>query len=103
MKVVLSFNEIEEMKKIMESVEKGSSKELIKCLQNNKLINVNADFRKQQTIIDVNEKYMTEYLSMYGKFMSILSMQVKCVIETIENLQYETDKILDKYTKEEVK
>lgn len=38
MKITLTFKELEQLKGIMESIEEGSSKELIDSLKNNKLI-----------------------------------------------------------------
>ena len=99
MKIVLTFNEVEQMKKIMETVEAGSSKELIKSLQNNKIISCDVNIRKQRVYVTINENYMTEFLNVYGKYVGILMVQMKSITATTKSFIYDIDKVADKYSK----
>lgn len=100
MKITLTFKEIEQLKNIMESIEKDSSKELIGSLKNNKLITCNVDLFNQKTTINVSEEYTVDFLAVYGKYVKILACQVKGIIDTVKTFSQETDKVVEKYAGE---
>ena len=105
MKIVVSLKELNEFEKIMESVEEGSSEELVNSFKGNKLVTfypINASAGKQ-IAIKINENYMIDYLKTYGRFVKILLTQARSIVITIRQLQEATNEVVRKYTTEEKK
>lgn len=103
MKVILSFNEARAFKKVMESIQKGSTNDLIDSLKNNKLVTVNVDVTKQDIIVNVKEEYMIDFLAVYNKYITILITYSKEIFKTLEYFTQDTVAVVEKYTKEEEK
>lgn len=109
MKIILTRKEtksIKELYKGMEGVVEGITEELIdntfshlkeKCSDNkNKMINVSLNI-KLDTVIDINEEYVCDFLELYGEVLKLAVPQTIALIKTIYDFINKTDKLAQKY------
>ena len=99
MKICIGKREAKALCKIMDNVKEGASEEIKEAFKNAKQtkalkINVNLSGNVE---IEISEEYMEEFISLYGKYMSIMIPQVKALLETAKMFQEESIGVVTKY------
>lgn len=97
MKITMSLKEANNLKKIMESTEEGSVKDLKESLKDTNLVTLNTDIIKQQVTITVDDKYMEEYLDVFCKYIDMFVGQAKLLYGTVCMFQAEAEEVVNKY------
>lgn len=96
MKIQLTSKEIKNTLAIMDKVESGASMEFKKAIKDTKAVKWH--FGASGTVdIEINEKYMSDFLTVYGKYIGLLVPQIKTLYETVKLLQEETESVVYKY------
>ena len=99
MKITLTFNELDALDKVAKSIDDKGAKELFNAFKNNKILTCNVDFFNQKAIVDIKEEYLTDYLEVYGKFISLFIAQAKAMHDTALLFALETQEIVEKHNK----
>ena len=96
MKIQLTSKEIKNTLAIMDKVESGASIEFKKAIKDTKAVKW---YLGASGIVDIeiNEEYMSDFLTVYGKYIGLLVPQIKTLYETVKLLQEETESVVYKY------
>lgn len=97
MKVTMSLKEANNFKKIMESTEEGSVKDLKESLKDTNLITFDIDFINQKVTVTVDNKYMEEYLDVFCKYIDMFVGQARLLYGTVRMFQSEVEEVVNKY------
>ena len=99
MKLTMTFKEMEQMKRVAETIDDTSVKSLINSFKNNKLITCNADFFNQVVTVRVKEEYVVDFMKVYGNYLSILAMHGKAIMNATQMFVESADKIAERHNK----
>ena len=99
MKICIEKREAKALCKVMDNVKEGASEEIKEAFKNAKQtkalkINVNLSGNIE---IEISDEYMTEFISVYGKYIGIIIPQIKVLFETIKTFQEESFAVVNKY------
>ena len=96
MKIQLTSKEIKNTLAIMDKVESGASIEFKKAIKDTKAVKWQLG-ASGIVDIEINEEYMSDFLTVYGKYIGLLVPQIKTLYETVKLLQEETESVVHKY------
>ena len=96
MKIQLTSKEIKNTLAIMDKVESGASIEFKKAIKDTKAVKWHLG-ASGIVDIEINEEYMSDFLTVYGKYIRLLVPQIKTLYETVKLLQEETESVVHKY------
>ena len=99
MKICIGKREAKALCKVMDNVKEGSAEEIREAFKNAKQtkalkINVNLSGDVE---VEISDEYMAEFISVYGKYMSIIIPQIKALFETAKMFQEESFAVVNKY------
>ena len=97
MKIQLTSKEIKNTLAIMDKVESGASMEFKKAIKDTNAIKWYLSASSGTVDIEINEEYMSDFLTVYGKYIGLLVPQIKTLYETVKLLQEETESVVHKY------
>ena len=96
MKIQLTPKEIKNTLAIMDKVESGASIEFKKAIKDTKAVKWHLS-TSGIVDIEINEEYMSDFLTVYGKYIGLLVPQIKTLYETVKLLQEEAESVVHKY------
>ena len=96
MKIQLTSKEIKNTLAIMDKVESGASIEFKKAIKDTKAVKWHLG-ASRIVDIEINEEYISDCLTVYGKYIGLLVPQIKTLYETVKLLQEETESVVYKY------
>ena len=96
MKIQLTSKEIKNTLAIMDKVESGASIEFKKAIKDTKAVKWHLG-TSGIVDIEINEEYMSDFLTVYGKYIRLLVPQIKTLYETVKLFQEETESVVHKY------
>lgn len=96
MKIQLTSKEIKNTLAIMDKVESGASMEFKKAIKDTKAVKWRLG-ASGIVDIEINEEYMSDFLTVYGKYIGLLVPQIKTLYETVKLLQEEAESVVHKY------
>ena len=96
MKIQLTSKEIKNTLAIMDKVENGASMEFKKAIKDTKAVKWRLG-ASDIVDIEINEEYMSDFLTVYGKYIGLLVPQIKTLYETVKLLQEEAESVVHKY------
>ena len=96
MKIQLTSKEIKNTLAIMDKVESGAFIEFKKAIKDTKAVKWHLG-ASSIVDIEINEEYMSDFLTIYGKYIGLLVPQIKTLYETVKLLQEETESVVRKY------
>lgn len=99
MKITLTFNELEAIKKVANSIDNAGAKELVNAFKNNNILTCNVDLFNQKVTVNIKEEYLTDYLDVYGKFINLFVLQVKAMTDTAMLFVAETEEVVKKHNR----
>ena len=97
MKITLTGKEAIAFKNILQNIESDSVDELEKLLKDNKIISYSFHPINKEIEVTINQNYMSDFLDVYDRFVSIIVDQTKALFKTAVMLSEETGKIVEKY------
>ena len=97
MKIQLTSKEIKNTLAIMDKVESGASMEFKKAIKDTKAIKWSLSASSGTVDIEINEEYMSDFLTVYEKYIRLLVPQIKTLYETVKLFKEETESVVHKY------
>lgn len=102
MQIKLSKKELKHLIIVMDSVEHNSSDNILKSLDNNKLISYCMHI-DGSIDITIEQKYVEEFLELNSRYINLFASQGKALMHSVNLFKEEVEQINKKYIKPENK
>lgn len=96
MKIQLTQKEVKNTLAIMDKVEDDASVEFKKAIKDTKAVKWHLG-ASGTVDIEISEEYMSDFLTVYGKYIGLLVPQIKTLYETVKLFQEEAESVVHKY------
>ena len=97
MKIIISKKEATKIKKVLNGIQPGTVKALVKDIKDTNAISYRLTPEEMNVEITINEAYVSDACALYAKYLGLILTNIKSAIQLFELLNNEADIIAQKY------